>query len=37
MKIELESYQKEIKNRKYRDMNKIYNNFETRDINKNSI
>ena len=35
--IELESYQEEIRNGKYRDMNKIYDSFEARGIDKNQI
>jgi len=35
--IELESYQDEIRNGKYRDMNKIYDSFEARGIDKNQI
>lgn len=35
--IELESYQEEIRNGKYRDMNKIYDSFEARGIEKNII
>lgn len=35
--IELESYQEEIRNGKYRDMNKIYDSFEARGIDKSKI
>lgn len=35
--IEFESYEKEIKDGKYRDMNKIYDSFVTRGIDKNKI
>lgn len=35
--IELESYQEEIRNGKYRDMKKIYDSFEMRGIDKNKI
>ena len=35
--IELDSYQEEIRNGKYRDMKKIYDSFETRGIDKNQI
>lgn len=35
--IEFESYKEEIENGKYRDMEKIYKNFEVRGINKENI
>ena len=35
--IELESYQEEIRNGKYRDMKKIYDSFEMRGIDKDKI
>lgn len=35
--IELESYEEEIRNGKYRDMEKIYKSFELRGIDKNEI
>lgn len=35
--IDLESYQEEIRNGKYRDMNKIYDSFEVRGIDKRKI
>ena len=35
--IEFESYSEELKKGKYRDMNKIYNSFEVRGIDKNKI
>lgn len=35
--IEFDSYQEEIRNGKYRDMNKIYDSFATRGIDKNKI
>ena len=35
--IEFDSYEKELKNGKYRDMTKIYDSFKTRGIDKNLI
>ena len=35
--IEMLSYEEEIRNGKYRDMEKIYKSFEVRGIDKNKI